>query len=189
MSDTTLPLVDQLVEFGELSSFGGADLQDLCDATEATLADTDGPTLGFNSEVGASRERLESYWKGVLLVPDRTLIVGRIDGVIAGSIQLVRSSLGGGQPGFAASVEHHFVAPWARGNGLAKGLLRKAEAISRDGGVQLLKLSVRSTQSAAVHLYEVMGYGRWGVLDKYEKVDGRFVSGYFYCKDLGEGAV
>ncbi len=37
-----------------------------------------------------ARDVMETYWRGVLLVPERTLFVGRLDGVIAGSAQLVR---------------------------------------------------------------------------------------------------
>ena len=36
------------------------------------------------------QEKMVDYWKGVLLVPERLLIVGKIDNVICGSIQLIK---------------------------------------------------------------------------------------------------
>lgn len=167
-----------------IESFKGTDLSDLCDATEATITDSEGFTIGFNRDGALVREQLESYWSGILLVPDRHLIVGRLDGTIAASIQYVRPSGSNHTSSFAASVENHFVAPWARGHGLAKALLRKVERKAHAESIKLLKLSVRANLSAAVSLYESMGYKRWGVLEKYELVDGEMYAGYFYCKDL-----
>jgi ribosomal protein S18 acetylase RimI-like enzyme len=162
----------------------GMDLEDLCDATEATI--TDGAhsfSIGFNRDGNPTREQMEAYWNGVVLIPDRKLIVGRLDGTIASSIQFVRPS-GKHTASFAASVENHFVAPWARGHGLAKELLKTAEEEAIGQGLTLMKLSVRATQEAAITLYENMGYRRWGTLEKYEKVNGVMYAGYYYCKDL-----
>src|SRR5260370_42111687 len=64
------------------------DLQEICDAAE------DGIRVGggFGWLKPPERQVMENYWKGVLLVPERSLIVGRLDDVIAGSAQLVRAS-------------------------------------------------------------------------------------------------
>ena len=43
---------------------------------------------GFGWLKPPPRQVLENYWKGVLLVPERRLVVGRLDGIIAGSAQL-----------------------------------------------------------------------------------------------------
>lgn len=167
-----------------IEEFKGTDLSDLCDAAEATLTDSEGFTIGFSRDGALVREQLESYWKGILLVPDRRLIVGRLDGMIAASIQYVKPSATNHTSSFAASVENHFVAPWARGHGLARALLRAVERKARSEGIKLLKLSVRANLTAAVNLYEGMEYKHWGTLEKYEMIDGEMLAGCFYCKDL-----
>ncbi|MDB5407197.1 MAG: family N-acetyltransferase, partial [Rhodospirillales bacterium] len=58
-----------------LESFAGTDLEDLCEATEAAI--TDGG--GFGWITPPRRDILEKYWQGVMLVPGRSLLVGRID--------------------------------------------------------------------------------------------------------------
>ena len=59
------------------------DLQELCDATEDAI--TAGG--GFGWIFPPSFKKLEDYWRGVLLIPERILILGRLDTVIAGSVQ------------------------------------------------------------------------------------------------------
>jgi ribosomal protein S18 acetylase RimI-like enzyme len=68
---------------------------------------------------------------------------------------------------------------------LAKNVeLQVAEEEAKKEGLTVLRLSVRSNLESAVALYEHAGYKRWGELDKYEMVDGKMLSGYFYYKDL-----
>jgi ribosomal protein S18 acetylase RimI-like enzyme len=168
----------------ELSVFKGTDLNDLCDATEATMSHTYGFSIGFNLSNPLPRDSLESYFKGVLLVPERHLIVGRLDDTISGSIQLVKPSPSNYTSSFAVSVDNHFVAPWARGHGIAKALLNAAEQEAKRSGFKLLRLSVRATRTAAITMYENSGYHRWGTLDKYEVMANEIVAGHFYYKDL-----
>lgn len=168
----------------KLDVFKGADLSDLCDATEATMQDTYGFSIGFHRSEPLVRDRLEAYFKGVLLVPERQLIGGRYDGTLAGSIQLVKPAASNQTSAFAASVDNHFVAPWARGHGMARKLLEAAEREARACGITVIKLSVRATREAAIHLYEICDYKRWGTLEKYEIMAGEMVAGHFYYKEL-----
>ena len=62
------------------------DLEDLCEATEEAILDGN----GFGWLTPPPRRILESYWRGVMLVPERDLIVARLEGSIAGSAQLLR---------------------------------------------------------------------------------------------------
>ena len=67
-------------------SLSKVDLQELCDATEeAILA---GGGFGWISP--PSLKTLQNYWKGVLLIPERVLIIGKLDNVVAGSAQLIK---------------------------------------------------------------------------------------------------
>lgn len=168
-----------------LRTFNGMDLNDLCDAAESTVLDNSlSFNIGMNRTKPSTRESLESYWKGVLLVPERMLIIGRIDGVIAASVQLIKPVPDNQTSAFCGTIERHFVAPWARGHGLAKALLSEAERYAKEAGLSVLRLSVRANLAAAIALYESLGYVRFGTLEKYEMVDGKMLAGHFYYKDI-----
>ena len=106
-----------------VEKFRRVDLIDLAEATHEAINDG----IGFGGVRPPSNQRLEAYWKGVLVVPERDLFVGRLDESVAGSIQLLRPPPNFEAGVFSASIDTHFVAPWARGHGLAKILLEAAE--------------------------------------------------------------
>ncbi len=163
-----------------ITEFRHADLEELCIATEDAIRDG----IGFNWVLPPGIDVLELYWRGVLVVPDRVLFVGRVDGSLAGSVQLVKPGLSKETSSFCASMEAHFVAPWARGHGLAKMLLESAEREARAQGFSLIRLSVRETQEKAIKLYEDHGYVQWGRLPYYELVNAQMIAGRFYYKNV-----
>lgn len=163
-----------------ITEFRHADLTELVQATEDAIRDG----IGFNWVLPPGKDLLETYWKGVLVVPERVMFAGRIDGTLAGSIQLVKPGPSKETSSFCASIEAHFVAPWARGHGLAKMLLEAAEREARTQGFSVLRLSVRQTQEAAIQLYEESGYICWGDLPTYEFVNAEMIAGKFYYKNL-----
>ncbi len=157
-----------------------ADLHALAEA--ATAAVLDGGGFGWVKPPKAAS--VEQYYKGVLLVPELELIVGRMDGVIYGAIQLHRPSRNNEAQAFAASIEHHFVAPYARGHGLARLMLQRAEERARALGFHVLNLDVRATQKGAISLYEAHGFMHWGTHPQYARVKGGIIQGHFYVKSL-----
>ncbi len=159
------------------------DLQALCEAADAAIIDGGG--FGWIEPPG--RVAMESYFRGVLLVPERQLFVGRLDGIIVGSAQLVRPPRNNEAQAFAATLMHSFVAPYARGHGLARLITRRVEEAAKAIGFQMLNLDVRETQTAAIKLYEGSGYQRWGEHPAYARVDGKIIRGLFYCKRLRDG--
>ena len=163
-----------------LTVFAGSDLDDLCDATDAAIIDG----IGFTWLRVPPHDRLESYWRGVLVVPERELFVCRVDDTIAGTVQLVKPTPHNEAGAFAASLTTHFVAPWARGHGLAKALLNASERAAREQGFSIMKLNVRATQAAAIQLYEGHRYTRWGTMPYFARVNGKFVAGHYYYKEL-----
>jgi ribosomal protein S18 acetylase RimI-like enzyme len=167
----------------KLDSLDSKDLIDLCDVTEATMIDTFGFTIGFKQWQPPLRHDMEAYFKGIMIVPERQLIVARLDNTIVGSLQLLFSPKNN-TSFFAVTVDNHFVVPWARNFGIAKKLLEFSESYAREKGFKLIKLSVRSDLDAAINLYERAGYKRWGTLKKYQMLGNQFISGFFYCKDL-----
>lgn len=168
-----------------VTALRGADRHDLCDAAEAAIRDGG----GFGWLVPPPRQVLEAYWQGVLLVPERRLFVGRLDGVIAGSAQLVRPTRNNEAQAHAATMTTSFVAPWARGHGLARGLVMAVEAAAREEGFAIVNLDVRETQQAAIALYETLGYTRWGTHPYYARVAGRWVRGHFYTKAVNPALI
>jgi RimJ/RimL family protein N-acetyltransferase len=112
------------------------------------------------------------------------LLVGRLDGVIVGSVQLVRPPRNNEAQAFAARLEHSYIAPYARGHGLARVMTMRVEDAARGLGYHVLNLDVRETQTAAIQLYERLGYQRWGEHPLYARVRGQTIRGLFYCKQL-----
>ena len=165
-----------------VTRYSGTDLDDLCEATESAI--TEGG--GFGWLTPPPRHVLESYWKGVLLVPERRLVVGRLDGVIAGSVLLSRAPRNNEAQAFAGTVSALFVAPWARGRGIGRAVVGELERLARELGLAVLNLDLRDTQRAAIGLYESMGYRRWGTHPCYALVDGRVVPGHYYYKRLDQ---
>ena len=163
-----------------LEELKGADLDDICTATDEAIRDG----LGFDWVRPPVRETLEAYWRGVLLVPVRELIVGRADGTIAGTGQLLKPPANNEAGAFNATLTTFFVAPWARGHGLARLMLDTIEERAREAGYFQISLDVRETQSAAIALYEQAGFRRWGTKEKYARVKDQYVRGFFYTKDI-----
>jgi ribosomal protein S18 acetylase RimI-like enzyme len=58
------------------------------------------------------------------------------------------------------------------------------ESRARELGYHVLNLDVRETQTAAIRLYQSMGYVRWGEHPEYALIRGRVVSGFFFYKRL-----
>jgi len=156
------------------------DLQALCEAADAAILEGG----GFGWVKSPGRLALTSYFRGVLLVPERELFIGRLNGTIVGSAQLVRPPRNNEAQAFAATLMHAFIAPYARGHGLARLMTRRVEEGARALGYQVLNLDVRETQDPAIRLYEGLGYQRWGEHPAYARVGGRTIRGLYYTKLL-----
>jgi ribosomal protein S18 acetylase RimI-like enzyme len=160
--------------------FTDDDLHALCEATHAAIIEGGG--FGWVHPPG--RRSLESYYRGVLLVPERQLFLARLDGSVVGSAQLVRPPRNNEAQAFAATLMHSFIAPYARGHGLARLLTQQVEEAARASGYHVLNLDVRETQVVAIRLYESLGFVRWGVHPSYARVGGKTIRGFYYYKLL-----
>lgn len=164
----------------QLTILSGSDLNDLCDATDAAIQ----AGGGFGWVKLPARDILERYWKGVLTMPQRLLFVARLDSVICGTAQLVLPPKNNEAQSFAVQLTTNFIAPWARGYGLAQMLLAKVEESAKGKGFSIINLDVRETQGAAIKLYESKGYVHVGTHPCYARVDGEVVAGRYYYKTL-----
>ncbi|HEY0901620.1 MAG TPA: GNAT family N-acetyltransferase [Micavibrio sp.] len=163
-----------------VTSLSTADMQDLCDATDAAIEKGG----GFGWVKLPAREILERYWGGVLTMPQRRLFVARLDGVVCGTCQLMLPNKNNEAQSFAVQLTAHFVAPWARGHGLARLLIEQAEKQALEEGYAVINLDVRETQDAAIQLYEGLGYENIGEHPYYAHVDGQIIRGRYYTKLL-----
>ena len=163
-----------------LEEFRGNDLDELCNATEEAIVDGN----GFGWLKGPQRQVLENYWRGVLLVPQRRLVVARLEGSIVGSAQVVTPAANNEAGAFALVMTTFFLAPWARGHNLGAGMMSVMVDQARAEGFRLFEFNVRATQAAGIRLAEQMEFQLWATKEKYALVDGEFVAGYYYCKDL-----
>jgi ribosomal protein S18 acetylase RimI-like enzyme len=179
MADEAPPLPPQrLIE--RVAEFTEDDLHALCEATAAAIIDGGG--FGWISPPGMMA--LETYFRGVLLVPERELFIARLNGLVVGSAHMVRPPRNNEAQGHAAQLMHAYIAPYARGHGLARMLTLGVEERARELGYHVLNLDVRETQEAAIRLYESLGFVRWGVHPDYAFVRGQPVRGFFYSKRL-----
>ena len=163
-----------------LTAINNIDLADLCNITEQAI--TAGGGFGWLNS--PTRDVLKKYWKGVVLIENRKLIVGRLNHVIAGTLQLIFQPPNNQAQQNIFNISSHFVAPWARGHGLAKKMIDKAEIIGIESGANCAQLDVRETQDAAIQLFKSKGYTRWGVNPNYAQVSGENIKGYYYYKKL-----
>tara|TARA_B100000676_G_scaffold169073_1_gene166294 strand:+ start:7008 stop:7586 length:579 start_codon:yes stop_codon:yes gene_type:complete len=158
-----------------------SEVVDLCDAAESAILDGGG--FGWLSP--PPRNVLERYWRGVIVVPERDLFAARFNGRIVGSAQLVIAPGNNEAQKYIASITTNFVAPWARGHGLARQLTLACELRAKKRAIKFINLDVRETQEAAIQMYERLGYERWGTNPNYAVVNGEKIAGYYYTKKLG----
>ncbi len=170
--------IEPVITTEMIESLSENDLSDLCEITETTI-EAGG---GFGWIKCPPRQTLERYWYGVLMVPERHLMVARMDGVICGAVQISEPSRHNQAQSFAVNVLANFVAPWARGHNIGMQLMQTAENLAVEKGYALMQLDVRETQKTAIDIYESLGYERWGENPHYAYIDGKFIKGFYYNK-------
>ena len=175
-----MPRLKTDILVAQLRELRNNDLAELCDAAEAAII----AGGGFGWLTPPHRDVMESYWRGVLLIPGVTVYIGRLDGVIAASLQLARPPSNAEARAHAANITTFFIAPWARGHGLSHPLLAAAEEQAQREGYTVINLDVRETQKRAIQVFETRGYECWGKHEKYARVGGNYVTGYCYAKAL-----
>lgn len=159
------------------------DMAELCEATDAAIIESGG--FGWVEPQG--RTALERHFRGVLLVPERELFLARLDQVVVGSAQLVRPPRNNEAQAFGAQLTHAYLAPYARGHGLARLMVARVEERAAQMGIRVLNLDVRATQLTAIALFEASGYTRWGTHPAYARVGSQTVAGHHYFKLLEPG--
>jgi ribosomal protein S18 acetylase RimI-like enzyme len=168
------------LEVSQAKQLSRREVDELCDATIGAIEQGG----GFGWVNVPARDKLERYWQGSLLVPERKVFIGKLDRVVAGAVQLIRPPQNNEAQFFSGNLVGLFVAPWARQMGLGHALVNAAEALAWQEGCRLINLDIRSTQHDAIRLYERMGYNCWGHHPAYAQVNGETVPGRYYYKGL-----
>jgi len=167
-----LPVVDRV------ESLSDQDIRDLCDATEAAILGGG----GFGWVDVPPRENLDRYWRGVIAMPARVLLIARLDNVVCGTCQLWKPPSNNEAQAHVVQLTTHFVAPWARGHGLARKLVEKAEIEAKAEGFAVINLEVRETMTRAIEIYEGLGFLRFGTHPYSVRLTGENLAGHYYYK-------
>ena len=163
-----------------LEKLSEVDLADLCNITEQAI----NAGGGFGWLRVPTREILHKYWIEIANDSLNNLIVGRLNGVIAGTLQLSYEAPNIESRKNIAQIKRHFVAPWARGYGLAKSMIDFSEQKAKEDNIKSIQLAVRETQDAAVKLFSNKEYKVWGENPYYAFVNGSFIKGIYFYKNL-----
>ena len=163
-----------------INNLSKVDLADLCNITEQAIS----AGGGFGWLRVPTREILNQYWNEITDDKLLSLIVGRLNGVIAGTLQLSYEAPNIESRKNIAQIRRQFVAPWARGYGLAKTMIDFVEDKAKEENVKSLQLAVRETQQAAIKLFSGKDYKIWGENPYYAFINGSFVKGIYFYKNL-----
>ena len=168
------------ISVDNIENLSEVDLADLCNITEQAIK----AGGGFGWLRVPTRDILIDYWTKRTSDKYIKLIVGRLNGVIAGTLQLAYEAPNIESRKNIARIRRQFVAPWARGYGLAKTMIDQTEQIAREDNIKSLQLAVRETQDAAIKLFTSKNYSKWGENPYYAYINGGFIKGYYYYKNL-----
>ncbi|TCN36049.1 GNAT family N-acetyltransferase [Sinorhizobium americanum] len=142
-----------------------------------------GASVGFMQPFGP--EDAVPYWQGVAAAVGRqetVLLVAELDGRAFGTVQLGVATMPN-QP-HRADIRKLLVHRDARGLGLARRLMDKAEAEAQKRGRRVLVLDT-ATGEPAEAIYERFGWLRAGAVPDYALMpDGRYCATTFFYKHL-----
>lgn len=132
--------------------------------------ESDNLLFGAN-EMNISVEREAAYIQSVSEMPNSVMLIGLLDGdvVSVGSIQ------GFGRPRIAhrGSVAISVgKAHW--GQGIGTRMLQALLDFSREAGLEILELEVRSDNASAIRLYEKLGFRKFGTYPGFFRIRGQY---------------
>ncbi|QHT62156.1 GNAT family N-acetyltransferase [Paenibacillus lycopersici] len=168
-------MIGQTIRIERLHAIGN-DRDALAELLAAVV--DDGASVGFLPPM--RREEAGRYWDGVLPDPDVLLYIARIGGELAGSVQVQLCAKPNGL--HRAEIAKLMTHPRFRRRGVARALMRTAEAAAAEEGRSLLVLDTREGDPSN-SLYEALGYARAGRIPNYARsADGGLDATILYFK-------
>ena len=126
------------ISVNALEKISNTDLADLCyNAEQAIKAGG-----GFGWLNIPPVESLKKYWNGIVLIKSNFLVVGRLNGNIAGASQIAFNPPNNEAQKNISEIQSHFVAPWARGYGLAKSMIDYAVNTSKEIFISIARFTL-----------------------------------------------
>lgn len=119
---------------------------------ETTAADPEVAALAAEQEAEVMA-RYDEDDAGPGASPTSPAVLVRIDGRAVGCVAVEPHGDGPGE------IKRMYVHPEARGRGLSRLLLERAEQIARAAGIRTLRLETGTEQPEAIALYRRAGYG------------------------------
>ena len=174
------PTIIPKITIARAEGLSASDISDLCAATEDAI-ERGG---GFGWLTPPPRPTLEAYWRGLMMVPGKHLFIARLDGIIAGALQLHEAPKNMESQANIGYVQTGFTATAARGHGIGRGLMVHVINQASAMGLKTLKLDVRETQDIAIRLYRKLGFIEWGRMPRYACLSGNWVAGLYFYLDL-----
>jgi ribosomal protein S18 acetylase RimI-like enzyme len=143
-----------------------------------------GGSVSFMHPLG--RETAEAFWRGSLAAAargERVVLGAFADGALVGTVSLLLDSPPN-QP-HRAEIAKMMTLPSHRGRGIAKALMRAAEALAAARGRTLLTLDTAADEGASA-LYEKLGFTHAGTIPDYAlKPHGGLTGTMIYWKRIG----
>jgi ribosomal protein S18 acetylase RimI-like enzyme len=125
----------------------------------------------------------EAQMRGTLASSDDSFVIGGFTPALSGAVGFFRRQ--GRKSRHKGMVWGMYVAPEARGQGLARGLMQAL--ISRAAGLpdlEQLLIGVVTTNQAARHLYSSLGFISYGLESEALKIEDRYLDEDFLSLDL-----
>lgn len=161
------------------SSLSSDDMDALIEAVTAAIID--GGTFGWLYPPG--RRKLERFFEGLLLVPERELFVVRgQDSIICGAGLLAHPTSRSELYSPKACLSSLFIAPYARHQGFGEILTLTLLQRAQKNGAKVVNAEVREDQKAAIHLLNKLEFTHWGTHPYYTRIEGQTMRGLFFSK-------
>lgn len=175
---STLPPKIQIEQIVSLDN--EEELHALCETLEASIIE------GYHCKwtKPPPRHFIESHFKGVLLVPEKLLLIARLDGNIVGICEINTPSKQGDSCDIAVKIDIFAVAPYALNIGVEQRLLSKMEQVVSQLGFPIINITIDETQKRVLQFYLQNEYVHWATHPYYQRIDGQIVKGLFLYKSF-----
>jgi ribosomal protein S18 acetylase RimI-like enzyme len=153
---------------------------DAAEYSRLRLEMLEGEPQAFSSSAEEHRSlSIDDVRKRIGSVEDEQFIVGAFEGArLVGAVGFYREK--GRKTHHKGRIWGVYVAPEERGAGLARRMLETLlKRVSTFSGLEQVLLSVAATQAAALHVYESLGFERWGCEPRGLRIGDQYIDEHY----------